>query len=81
MLGGRKLVQQLSLSGNCSELVFQVEFQLSEIKVSCYISFRSCLWIVVFLRSETVHRTLALIFASTFQLILSCVRISNPSSV
>uniref|UniRef100_A0A3Q4HHC8 Centromere protein P n=1 Tax=Neolamprologus brichardi TaxID=32507 RepID=A0A3Q4HHC8_NEOBR len=29
---GRKLVQQLSLSGNCSELVFQVEFQLSEIK-------------------------------------------------
>uniref|UniRef100_A0A3B4EVX7 Centromere protein P n=1 Tax=Pundamilia nyererei TaxID=303518 RepID=A0A3B4EVX7_9CICH len=31
---GRKLVQQLSLSGNCSELVFQVEFQLSEIKDS-----------------------------------------------
>ncbi|XP_039468139.1 centromere protein P [Oreochromis aureus] len=31
---GRKLVQQLSLSGNCSELVFQVEFQFSEIKDS-----------------------------------------------
>ncbi|XP_040014651.1 centromere protein P [Xiphias gladius] len=27
-----KLVQQLCVSGNCSELVFQVEFQLSEVK-------------------------------------------------
>ncbi|KAM6946836.1 centromere protein P isoform 1-T2 [Lycodopsis pacificus] len=29
---GRKLVQQLCISGHCSELVFQVEFQLSEVK-------------------------------------------------
>ncbi|XP_034389812.1 centromere protein P isoform X2 [Cyclopterus lumpus] len=28
----RKLVQQLCVSGHCSELVFQVEFQLSEVK-------------------------------------------------
>ncbi|KAM9759880.1 centromere protein P isoform 2-T5 [Menidia menidia] len=30
---GRKLVQKLCLSGHCSELVFQVEFKLSEMKV------------------------------------------------
>ncbi|KAK9529571.1 hypothetical protein VZT92_013654 [Zoarces viviparus] len=29
---GGKLVQQLCISGHCSELVFQVEFQLSEVK-------------------------------------------------
>ncbi|XP_034724873.1 centromere protein P [Etheostoma cragini] len=29
---GRQLVQQLCVSGHCSELVFQVEFQLSEVK-------------------------------------------------
>ncbi|XP_076599876.1 centromere protein P [Chaetodon auriga] len=29
---GSKLVQQLCVSGHCSELVFQVEFQLSEVK-------------------------------------------------
>ncbi|XP_037634387.1 centromere protein P [Sebastes umbrosus] len=29
---GRKLVQQLCVSGHCSELIFQVEFQLSEVK-------------------------------------------------
>uniref|UniRef100_A0AAQ4RPR4 Centromere protein P n=1 Tax=Gasterosteus aculeatus aculeatus TaxID=481459 RepID=A0AAQ4RPR4_GASAC len=28
---GRKLVQQLCVSGHCSELLFQVEFQLSEV--------------------------------------------------
>ncbi|GLD58106.1 centromere protein P [Lates japonicus] len=28
----RKLVQQVYVSGHCSELVFQVEFQLSEVK-------------------------------------------------
>ncbi|MEQ2230452.1 hypothetical protein ILYODFUR_029457, partial [Ilyodon furcidens] len=31
---GREVVQLLCLSGCCSELVFQVEFQLSEVKVS-----------------------------------------------
>ncbi|XP_045932508.1 centromere protein P isoform X1 [Micropterus dolomieu] len=31
-IGGSKLVQQLCVSGHCSELVFQVEFQLSEVK-------------------------------------------------
>ncbi|XP_054472795.1 centromere protein P [Anoplopoma fimbria] len=30
--GGRKLVKQLCVSGHCSELVFQVEFKLSEVK-------------------------------------------------
>ncbi|XP_051271568.1 centromere protein P isoform X2 [Dicentrarchus labrax] len=30
--GGSKLVQKFLLSGHCSELVFQVEFQLSEVK-------------------------------------------------
>ncbi|XP_032370521.1 centromere protein P [Etheostoma spectabile] len=29
---GRQLVQQLCISGHCSELVFQVEFKLSEVK-------------------------------------------------
>ncbi|XP_042365657.1 centromere protein P [Plectropomus leopardus] len=29
---GRKMVQQLCVSGRCSELAFQVEFQLSEVK-------------------------------------------------
>ncbi|KAA8593689.1 hypothetical protein FQN60_009805 [Etheostoma spectabile] len=31
---GRQLVQQLCISGHCSELVFQVEFKLSEVKSS-----------------------------------------------
>ncbi|TKS71429.1 Centromere protein P [Collichthys lucidus] len=30
---GSKLVRQLFVSGHCSDLVFQVEFQLSEVKV------------------------------------------------
>lgn len=32
--GDSRLVQQIFVSGHCSDLAFQVEFQLSEVKVS-----------------------------------------------
>lgn len=35
--GDSKLVRLLCVSGHCSDLVFQVEFQLSEVKVSLFI--------------------------------------------
>jgi len=34
VLGGSKLLQKFCVSGHISELIFQVEFQLSEVKVS-----------------------------------------------
>lgn len=36
VLGGSKLVQQKCISGDCSEVDFQLEFQLSEVKVELF---------------------------------------------